>query len=354
MKTFFANAETHQLLLKAKLTLGSVPNQPRKWALLEQTLGIIDSNAADLDAHCQRNIEWIGSSVLSGLQEFGGDTDKLRDRIDALYGQLYRFLREYDLSVTGDLSPELRTFLQYPQEDSSTFSDVAKRQMEYADRSMPISIMKALLGTEVLQNVQSVKAYTDKVNATFAGWEKTLKEREDRAETLSNALKKYETAFNFVGLYQGFNNLSQSKKIELWVQRLVLVFLGLMTLVPLFAEIWFIVNYFSIVEQMKWPLLVSAVPALSLTVILVYFFRLAVRSVDSTKSQLLQIELRKTLCQFIQDYADYAKKIREGGDDVLSKFENVVFSGIVGNDEKIPATFDGLEQLSKLIKTVKG
>ena len=67
----------------------------------------------------------------------------------------------------------------------------------------------------------------------------------------------------------------------------------------------------------------------------------------------MQIELRKSLCQFIQDYSKYSKEISRENAGLLSKFEEVIFSNIMTSEDKIPSTFDGLEQLATLIKAVK-
>lgn len=67
----------------------------------------------------------------------------------------------------------------------------------------------------------------------------------------------------------------------------------------------------------------------------------------------MQIELRQSLCQFIQSYADYTKEIKENNAGSLEKFENLIFSNILSTPEKVPSTFDGLEQLANLMKELK-
>jgi len=89
-----------------------------------------------------------------------------------------------------------------------------------------------------------------------------------------------------------------------------------------------------------------------LVVIFIYYFRVLLFNYKSVKSQLLQIELRKTLCRFIQHYTEYSSQIKEKDSESLGKFENIIFSGIVSNEEKFPST-DGIEQLGKLIKAAK-
>ena len=134
-----------------------------------------------------------------------------------------------------------------------------------------------------------------------------------------------------------------------WVQ----VLLGVLTVMPTLGELGFIISNVVNFDLIKYALLASAVPVISLTVLFVYFFRLSVRSVDSCKSQLLQLELRKTLCRFVQNYVEFVGKLKPEERESISTFETVVFSGIVATDEKIPATFDGLEQLTKLLKVAR-
>jgi hypothetical protein len=94
-------------------------------------------------------------------------------------------------------------------------------------------------------------------------------------------------------------------------------------------------------------------PVFSITFILIYYFRVALQNHNSIKAQLSQIELRKTLCQFIQSYSDYSTKIKKEDPESLSKFESIIFSSIITNGDNIPSTFDGLEQVVKLISDLK-
>lgn len=353
-------ADVQQLLMKSRAVLATAGAQhtlddhtKKKWGLIEQTLGIMQAAAKEFDERCTSNIEWIGASLKSELSQIASGNTSV-EKVDELMATLYRFVMEVNLTTAGELSMELRALLRFVEEHGGTLHSTAQEQITFADRSMPIFIMKRLLGSDVLQNVRNVKKFSEKVDSTFTEWEKRLDERQKQADALTEAIKKHETAFNFVGLFKGFDDLSKQKRTELRVQRTAVGVLGILALAPVLTEVGVIAWKYDLVEQLKWPLLASAVPALSLTVILVYFFRLAVRAADNAKSQLLQIELRKTLCQFVQDYANYAKRIREGSPDLLTKFESVIFSGIVSNEEKIPATFDGLDQLSNLVKAVRG
>ena len=94
-------------------------------------------------------------------------------------------------------------------------------------------------------------------------------------------------------------------------------------------------------------------PIFGLEFVLIYFFRVVLTHYNSIQTQIMQIELRQSLCQFIQNYADYAKEIKEKDGASLEKFENLIFSSILSTPDKVPSTFDGLEQLSNLIKNLK-
>jgi len=45
----------------------------------------------------------------------------------------------------------------------------------------------------------------------------------------------------------------------------------------------------------------------------------------SIQSQILQIELRMTLCQFIQNYAEQSKALKEQNKEGFEKFESLIF-----------------------------
>lgn len=96
-----------------------------------------------------------------------------------------------------------------------------------------------------------------------------------------------------------------------------------------------------------------ALTVFGLELLLAYFFRVALHGYRAVKAQLIQIDLRMTLCQFIQDYSEYAKGIRQESPELLNRFDQLIFSGIVNNEGAIPSTFDGLEHISSLIEKIK-
>jgi hypothetical protein len=107
-------------------------------------------------------------------------------------------------------------------------------------------------------------------------------------------------------------------------------------------------------KQNVQTLIATAIAIVAITLLFLYFFRIALRKADSCRAQLIQVRLRMTLCRFIQSYADYSGEIKAKNGEALTKFENLIFAGIVGSDDKLPSTFDGIEQLATFAKSITG
>lgn len=101
----------------------------------------------------------------------------------------------------------------------------------------------------------------------------------------------------------------------------------------------------------------KSIPIAGLELILIYFFRVILFELKSIQTQIMQLELRQSLCQFIQSYVEHTKKMLVSGDDrshyTLDKFENLIFSNILSSADKIPGTFDGVEVLTSMLKEIK-
>lgn len=316
-------------------------------------LKIMVSDPGPFDKHCQVNIAWIGKQTAGLLLDIG-NKGPISPRLDDLSSIIYRLVVELDLSLRGELLLELRQFKTYTEEHIEEFDGHAQTQIKFAQQGMAVGVVKQLLGTEAIVNLRQIEPFTKQLNDRFNQWEKRLADEEIKASTLSDSLKKYEQAFNFVGLHQGFDELSKVKVAEVAGLKCWTVFFGILAVCPLVLELGLL--YFNIdrLDELKWQFAISSFSFISLTVLLLYFFRIVLRRSEACKTQLLQIELRKTLCRFIQSYAGYSATIKKDNPESLTKFENVIFSSLLSNEEKLPATFDGVEQLAQLVKAVKG
>lgn len=305
---------------------------------------------SEWDKNCQVNIQWIGRNFLSTISNAENLT---RDFIDKAFSLFYRFLFELYLSINGDLTIEFERARKFGLDRADDFSSEGKETLNFAIKQMPISLLKQLFSSEHIQSTRKLLDLQEETTKREEKWKSDLDAKERRVTQIEKNLQRHEQAFNFVGLHQGFENLSKQKNIE---KRNTLVWLklfGSLILLPAALEIAIIILTLDNLEKTKAILLLTAIPAVSATLLLIYYFRILLSNYKSITSQLLQLDLRKTLCAFIQDYANYSSELKQKDKDALAKFENIIFSSLVADDSKIPSTFDGIEQISNLVKSIK-
>ena len=354
-RALFGDDDVKIQLVKAQRTLKSLLSEVEieiERAKAENLLNVLEiflENHEEIDRNTQVNVGFLSHPIRRELDSFSAEPTP--EKIDELYCTFFRFVVEFDLSVSGNLASGLRKFIEFADENRTNFSERQQAQIKYARTGMPIAILKTLLNDPALGRVKDTKAYSTAVDAKFSEWEKIIQEKQNSVDALKANLDKYESAYNFIGLYDAFKNLSIEKTKQLsWLKIFTIVF-GALALVPVIAGAAFV--HSPLFKETVFGYLTTAIPVFSITLILIYYFRILLRSVDSYRSQILQLELRKALCQFIQSYATYAKTMRKDDPSLLDKFESIVFSGIFSSDEKTPSTFDGVDQLANLVKAVR-
>lgn len=140
---------------------------------------------------------------------------RTKEEMDSIFSDCYRFLFEYYLSKKDGISREYQEVIGFPDECLDAFSDQARIQLKYAQGKMMVGIMKGLLSSDAILTLQNVGKFKFDTEEKISGWEKRLSESEEKAKGLQARLDKQETAFNFVGLYDGFNQLARDKQGEL-------------------------------------------------------------------------------------------------------------------------------------------
>jgi hypothetical protein len=327
--------------------------QNKKASQLGSILWIISKNAEEFDKNCQLNIGWIGTYTLNAIKEIR--TSFNNESVDALTAAIYRFIVEYDMSIKNDLSMEVRSFISSVVDNLETFSGNERRQIEFAQREMPIGIVKHIINSEEFGSLRNLTQIGQSIDQKINDWKLHLDATENKANSLGDLLKIQAQAFNFVGLHKGFSDLSDGIKRELKIARIGMGLFGFLVLVPGFMDVLLILTKgFDLSKSSLQNVVAVTLAVVSITLLFLYFFRLALRKADSCRAQLLQVQLRMSLCRFIQSYADYSNEIRAKNSDALAKFESIIFSGIVSSDDKLPSTFDGIEQLAAFAKSVTG
>ena len=307
------------------------------------------NNPSEWDMKSSYNIQLLKNSFIDELEK----KSMVREDINSIFTTCFRLCVEPSLFSPSmeNRSHVIKLLKDFGIYKLDEFDPINKEQLQYALREMPIDIVKDFLKSD---EVESFKDFKDKLKAgiEFAStWEEYFEKQKQHIEGLKESLKGYESAFNFVGLYDGFNSLSTQKKRDIGWSRFVLFLLAATIPLPLLFEYFYISQ--SIVQANTATKLISIIPFLSFTLILIYYFRVVLLNYTSLRTQIMQIELRKSLCQFIQSYADYSNKIKTSNPDALSKFEDIIFSNIMSSDEKIPSTFDGIEQVASILSSLK-
>ena len=354
---FFSKEENSQVLATflRKAEAAHIEDESRKQrlAISKDIIGYIYKTPEGWDERCSFNIKHIGDQFLEWLRGF--DPSK-NSNIDNIYSMSYRFLCEFDFLVGAgkELSIELRSIQRKIQEDEAEIDENVRSQIIYASYVMPANIAKEFINDANIGIFRDFEQKKDEAEKLKSQWDKEIEAKKVEADALKSKLEEYKIGFNFVGLYQGFSELVTKKKNEAFWSFLSLIGMAILILTPLVIEISLVSLKMFKTESIGAEHLLILVPLISIEVILIYFFRVILLNHKSVKVQIMQIELRQTLCQFIQSYADYSTKIKKQDATALEKFENLIFSGVLSDSEKLPSTFDGFNQVGSLIKSLKG
>lgn len=307
------------------------------------------------DEMCPINIRLIGDGFIN---ELSGTYLKLsKDKLDTIASLCFRFLLEFDLSTGRDLDLEFERAKDFAIKRADEFEPNAKWQIQHACHQMPITICKSVLNSDAIGSIQSLNSSLEKA----ATWAQELSAKEEKVNRLKEALDEAKEGFNFVGLHKGFAGLAEEKKNERKSILFWLIMLGTLAVLPIIVELAYIayVIFYGTgtpSDETGMPSvkqILAVLPVISLVALFIYYFRVLLFNYRAVKSQLMQIELRKALCQFVQSYAEYAKEIREKTPEVLDRFDKIVFSEIMADEGNLPSLHDGVEQIASAIKSLK-
>lgn len=216
------------------------------------------------------------------------------------------------------------------------------------------------------QHIQNARVFLEHINEhmdMIKTYHKTIEKYTSDINTIEDKLKKQRQEFNFIRLADAFKNMKDNKQKELRHEKIFnWVLMGTITALLFLKICWLgnfnipFINKLPNIEPSNTPYLVMVtISSIFLISVLIYFFRISLINIKSIKSQILQLDLRLSLCQFIHNYAEDSEKMRKDNmKDSLDRFESIIFSPIVANEEQIPATFDNLDQFIKMMNVANG
>ncbi len=194
-------------------------------SLIRLVINAMDKKPDEWNMFCQINIKWIGDQFISRL----ADEEELnKESLDDICSMIFRFLFELYLSTKNDLAVDFERARRFIFNNLELFESSAREQIEFAIHEMPISIFKAVANSDEIETLKNFDAVAAKAKQLKVEWDNDLIERESRVKAIEESLSKYENAFNFVGLHQGFDDLSKEKIRErdgilFWLKLLSLV-----------------------------------------------------------------------------------------------------------------------------------
>lgn len=189
---------------------------------------------------------------------------------------------------------------------------------------------------------------------TFLNENKNLDHKLKSQSDLIEQIDKYEknllnkrSEYNFVTLADAFVSIRKIKKNEM--KKANFMFYGaavLLLLTPLLLLLFHISEHASVFEG--WMKLFYILPVTTFELLLLYFTRLFYFSKNAVMAQLLQIDFRLTICEFIESYVEDRKTSTEN-QETWRSFEALIFSPIQMKEDKIPSVLDGADAIAEFI-----
>lgn len=325
------------------------------YVALGNIVNLMISNPDKFDEFCSVNIEWIGKYFIGQLSDLlKAPAEQRLKSAQSAFTLAYRFLCELEFTQPGDPSFEVSRIMSFVHDNLEEFEGTHRQQLVYAAYTMPAQVAKRLIRHPSISDFRSFSQAVEESRKLKENWDADLGKRQALLQGLSDGLKKITSEYNFVGLVDGFKRLRLAKLFEQRVAFWGLLVVGALMIVLPAAKVTFVILNLEEIEKHRFIFIYSLPTIIAIEVILLYFFRVILSQFRSVKTQLLQIDLRISLCQFVESYADYVSKIREKDSSALGKFEALIFSGLVTDETGIPSTFDGVEQIASLIRSLRG
>lgn len=277
-----------------------------------------------------------------------------------------RFIWEYYLSIYSTNTPIGRICfdsqkIRYLDDINDTTWSVANGAytpaFSWIVDIMPYDIYRRFISSSDFQdakkltsniNVEREKLKTEVENiiSLAGGSIEYLDAVRQEAKDLEERLTNVKREGNFKLLAKAFSALRKNKNSEVkYAQFRMWVFVGLLISLPILS-FWYFQSKLNNADLLT---LVKCIPLISLEILFFYFMRLFYIEVKSLKSQLVQIDLRLNLCEFIYDYIETRDKTHSDKvNDSWKAFESLIFSPIQPNEDKIPSVMDGTDALADL------
>ena len=272
---------------------------------------------------------WVITSILYEMfLRYGGD--KIFDYFKQLYSGKYYYIIQTKNMGTTQIVLEFTDYEKYFITGKLSHIINSRKIKEIAD---------------VINNSdKKFQKICDDVSVKEKEINDMLSNYQTKAENIVDFIKKQQSKLNFVGLGHAFKQITKEKNtVKNNLEHYLTGFFIALILIPFCVGIslWCCgdPNYY------------ICIPATTIELLLLYAFRLFYQQYMFVKSELLQVNLRHNLCAFIESYMEFKK---DNKDNTVDLFEQLIFSNIISDEKKVPATVDGLDSIANIIQAVKG
>ncbi|WP_288476477.1 hypothetical protein [uncultured Pantoea sp.] len=316
---------------------------------LLQMLSDMRDNAIIWSKGCQFSINRSGTDFKNSLQGFTNDENS----IEEIYHYAFQMNTELYITTDSNLEISYKKIRDFTRKNIEKFSIIYQKPIERTLYDLPTNLFKDVFKNQefdVLRDFVKTKKSAEELKLK---WDHEIGVKKQDVINIKSDLEKQKHSYNFISLHRGFRKIGDVKAKELCFARIAMILLGIIIPVLIFAEAWLVFFggvKFTNDDTADW---IKLIPGISLLFMSIYYFRISLANVNSIKAQMIQISLRMSLCQFIENYTKFSSKVNSENKVLLTKFEDVIFSNIMPNAEKIPSTFDGVEQLAKLLTSLK-
>ncbi|HDC4575200.1 TPA: hypothetical protein O8U26_000038 [Enterobacter cloacae] len=252
--------------------------------------------------------------------------------------------------------------------DKLTPSSEYNVQFIWIERSLPSAMIMGLLKSKDFDDMKKmandVSGYEEKFTAQInrgieIGGVKIEQYKTDIGILINEAesskgdlqgycdkLTEYKGDFNFVLLSKAFSNLLSAKKNEFKENsRVTRYFIFVLILIPALVFLNHVFNLYEV--KIDVTAIAYYLPIFSLELLIFYFMRLYYIEGKAIKTQMLQVEQRLSLCEFIHDYVETKNKSSADKESWVL-FEKLIFSPIQLSSENIPSLLDGAATVAEL------
>lgn len=344
-------------------------------SLLRRALAETNVELAKYDELASLTTQRLGGLVLAALQK---PIDK--ENVIRLLVFFAQFIREATLKKSERSSGEqevLNYFLGQPDWATNVFDgfyvDVVRHgipfdMLEEMQRGAGVH-REDILGlkntavSDIRAAVDSAKERIESVSETNESAMRRLKDEhfeeinqlEQRISGYKESITRLASEYNFVSLSHAFTALIARKTTEKWWSASVVGALGGVAVVFPLISLLASQTFLDTALSTEWaPAAVARlVAAVGIEVILLYFFRVALRSYLLTRTQVTNLQLRLSMCSFIEGYRDFLQGSGARDEVILERFEALIFGQLPSHDANLPATFDGLEHFATIAQSLK-